>query len=134
MRTTTTRLGARLGLMAGAALLVAGCGGASSGGTAATSSGGAGGTTVTATETEFSITLSQKTFTPGLYTFQVTNKGKFSHNLTIEGPGVQDQASNTVPGGQNGRVTVTLKAGSYELYCSVDGHKDQGMDLKITVA
>ena len=51
MRTTTTGLGARLGLMAGAALLVAGCGG-SSGGTAATSSGGASGTTVTATETE----------------------------------------------------------------------------------
>jgi hypothetical protein len=29
----------------------------------------------------------------GSYTFKVTNKGQFAHNLTIDGPGVKDKAT-----------------------------------------
>ena len=29
---------------------------------------------------------------------------------------------------------IELKAGKYELYCTVPGHKDAGMDLKVTVS
>jgi uncharacterized cupredoxin-like copper-binding protein len=93
-----------------------------------------GATVLTATEKEFSITLSQSAFKPGTYTFQVSNRGQFPHNLTLEGPGVDRQASPTLQPGQNGTVTVTLQAGSYEIWCSVDSHKDKGMQLKITVA
>jgi uncharacterized cupredoxin-like copper-binding protein len=137
----TGRLAASAGMFIGAVLVIAGCGGGSSAGTASPSSattssaaGGATGTTVTATEKEFSISLSQTTFKPGAYTFKVTNQGKFPHNLTIEGPGVDKTATTTMQGGQSGEVTVTLQAGSYELWCSVDSHKDKGMDMKITVA
>ncbi len=91
-------------------------------------------TTVTATETEFKIALSQSTFKPGTYTFTVVNKGKYPHNLTVAGPGVTSKASPTLQGGGSGALTVTLKAGSYELWCAVDSHKAEGMDMKITVA
>jgi uncharacterized cupredoxin-like copper-binding protein len=91
------------------------------------------GTAVTATEQEFSITLSAKTFKAGAYTFNVHNAGKYSHNLTIEGPGVDKQASPTMPGGGSSALTVTLQKGSYELWCSVDSHKDKGMDMHIEV-
>jgi uncharacterized cupredoxin-like copper-binding protein len=91
------------------------------------------GTPVAATEQEFSIALSTKTFAAGAYTFTVHNAGKYPHNLTIEGPGVDKVASPTEPGGGTGTVSVTLQKGSYELWCSVDSHKDKGMDLTITV-
>ncbi len=91
-------------------------------------------TTVTATETEFVISMSQTTLKPGAYTFKVSNQGKFPHNLTIEGPGVDKAASPTLKAGESGDLKVTLKAGQYEFWCSVDSHKSKGMDMKITVA
>jgi uncharacterized cupredoxin-like copper-binding protein len=88
---------------------------------------------VTATETEFSIALSMTTFTAGTYTFNIKNEGKFPHNLNVKGPGVNGQASPTLQPGNAAQLTVSLQKGSYELWCSVDGHKDQGMDLTIQV-
>jgi uncharacterized cupredoxin-like copper-binding protein len=138
------------------ALLTAGCSSSKTGGGATTSSaaaptaaassaasapaasaGGSSGsspaTAVTVTEKEFSIQLPSNTFTAGTYTFTVHNAGQFPHNLTVDGPGVDDKASPTVGGAGTGSVTVTLQKGSYELYCSVDGHKDKGMDLHVQV-
>ncbi len=91
------------------------------------------GTTVDVTEKEFSITLSQTSFTAGAYTFKIDNKGSFPHNLAIEGPGVDKQVSPTLGGGSSGSLSVTLQKGTYELSCAVPGHKDKGMDMKITV-
>lgn len=123
-------------VVAGLALAVTGCGSAkkttTSGGSKAKSGGS--GTVVTVTEKDFSIDVSQSDFKPGSYTFKVSNRGPSSHNLTIDGPGVKDKASDTVAGGKSGEVTVTLTSGSYEMYCSVDGHKDNGMEKTIKVA
>ncbi|MEP6527461.1 MAG: hypothetical protein ABJA86_09875, partial [Nocardioidaceae bacterium] len=126
--------GTGLAFAAVAALLLSGCGGgdsSSSDGTSpseSTSSSASQGTPVTAVEKEFSITLSPSTFSPGTYTFNVENQGSFAHNLTIKGPGVDSQATPTINGGESAQLTVTLQKGSYELWCSVDSHKDQGMD------
>jgi hypothetical protein len=137
------RIGA--GIVAGAvvALLAAGCGGGGSPGTggtasatgtgAASSPATAAGTAVTATEKEFSIVLSTTAFTSGTYTFDIQNQGTFPHNLNVKGPGVDGQVSPTVQPGATGQLTVTLQKGSYELWCSVDGHKDRGMDMMIQV-
>jgi plastocyanin len=92
------------------------------------------GTVVTVSETEFSITLSQTTFSPGVYTFQVTDDGSFSHNLHIAGPGVDGVATDNLGIGQTASVTVELEAGTYELWCSIDSHRDKGMDVTITVS
>jgi uncharacterized cupredoxin-like copper-binding protein len=94
-------------------------------------------TKVTVDESEFKITLSQSAFAPGSYEFAVKDAGKFPHNLVINGPGVDNQkipAGSPLAAGQSASATVTLQAGSYELYCGVPGHKEKGMDMTIQVA
>jgi uncharacterized cupredoxin-like copper-binding protein len=127
--------------MVTAVAFLAGCSSSGGGGAAGTTSASAGtgsssavaGTAVTATEKEYSISLSTQTFTAGPYTFTVHNTGGTAHNLTIEGPGVDKQTTSTIQPGQTATLAVTLEKGSYELWCSVDEHKEQGMDLHITV-
>ena len=148
---TTTHLTARqpLALMALAAigLLPAACGSSgsssasgvssspASSASAMTSTGGASmsGRSVKVSETEFMISLPMTTFTPGPYTFSITNKGTITHALEIDGPGVPDRTSGTLSPGASTSMTVTLRKGSYDVYCPVDGHKARGMQTKITV-
>jgi uncharacterized cupredoxin-like copper-binding protein len=102
----------------------------------ATGSGGSasGATVVKATETEFHIALSQKSFSPGTYKFVATDQGQLQHNLVINGPGVnQMKTPGLLSPGQSGSVTVTLAKGTYDIFCGVPGHKAQGMDVHITV-
>ena len=101
--------------------------------TSAGTAAAAPGTAMTVTESEFTITLPSKTLSAGTYTFKVTNKGKFAHNLTVDGAGVQDKATPTLAPGSTGDLTVSLQKGSYEFYCSVDGHKEMGMDVTVQV-
>jgi len=86
------------------------------------------GTTVQVQEKEFKITLSPTKVHAGTVTFVVKNVGKVSHNLTIQGG---KATPNISPGGTS-RLTVTLKKGSYTLYCSVPGHRQLGMVAKLT--
>ena len=118
---------------------LAGCS-SSGGGSAGTTSASAGsgsttvtGTEVTVTEKEYSISLSTQTFTAGPYAFMVHNTGETAHNLTVEGPGVDKQHTSTIQPGETATLVVIFQKGSYELWCSVDEHKEQGMDLHITV-
>jgi len=141
MKHVSPAAGARVLTVALAALLLGACGSSSTTSTppaAATttagSAAGASGKAVDVSEKEYSITLSQATFAPGTYTFKIKNDGSFPHNLAVEGPGVDKQKSPTVGGGQPSTLTVTLQAGTYELSCGVPGHKDKGMDMKITVS
>jgi len=90
-------------------------------------------TSVDVAEKEYSITLSQATFKPGTYTFTIKNTGSMPHNLAIEGPGVDKTTSPTIGGGQSGSLTVALQAGSYELSCSIPGHQERGMDMRVKV-
>jgi len=92
------------------------------------------GSTVNATETEFHIMLSSSTLKAGTYTFAVKNAGSVTHALTINGPGVSNKASGDIDGGQSTKLTVTLKAGKYDVYCPVGNHKMLGMDTSITVS
>lgn len=101
--------------------------------TSASATAAAPGTAMAVAESEFTITLPSKTLTAGTYTFNVTNKGKFAHNLTVDGAGVQDKATPTLAPGSTGDLTVSLQKGSYEFYCSVDGHKEMGMDVTVQV-
>ena len=101
--------------------------------TSAATAAAAPGTAMAVTESEFTIALPSKTLPAGTYTFTVTNKGKFAHNLTVDGAGVQDKASPTLAPGSSGDLTVTLQKGSYDFYCSVDSHKQMGMDVTVQV-
>lgn len=82
---------------------------------------------------EYKITLSRSTFHPGAYTFKVVNAGTITHGFVVTGPGVNHTAPEQDPGGSE-TFTVTLQAGSYEIYCPVDSHRSLGMDVHITVS
>jgi uncharacterized cupredoxin-like copper-binding protein len=127
-------------ILIAAAVTLASCSGGSSNpatttvpSTSAGTTAAASGTAMTVTESEFTITLPSKTLPAGTYTFKVTNKGKFAHNLTVDGAGVQDKATPTLAPGSTGDLTVTLQKGSYDFYCSVDSHKQMGMDVTVQV-
>jgi uncharacterized cupredoxin-like copper-binding protein len=96
----------------------------------------AGGTTaVTAIETEFHIALSKKSFSPGTYKFTAVDKGHLQHNLVIDGPGVNmAKTAGLLSPGQSASVTVTLRKGSYDIFCGVPGHKAEGMNVNIAVS
>jgi plastocyanin len=96
------------------------------------SPGGAAGTTVPVTATEFAFALPTTHVAPGTYTFVLTNRGTTAHAMAIEGGGVDEDVDPVGPGG-TASLTVTLPAGSYDLYCPVDEHQDKGMDTTITV-
>jgi uncharacterized cupredoxin-like copper-binding protein len=91
------------------------------------------GTTVTVDETEFKLGLSTTTFSPGTYTFKINDTGHATHNLVIEGPGIEEQKSSAVSPGDSTSLTVKLQKGTYELYCGIGNHKAQGMQTEITV-
>jgi uncharacterized cupredoxin-like copper-binding protein len=88
-------------------------------------------TKVPVSETEFKITLASTNFKAGEITFETKNDGKIPHDLAIKG--TSDKTKLIQPGG-TADMTVTLKPGTYELYCTVPGHEAAGMRLNITVS
>ena len=82
---------------------------------------------------DYKFELPETSLDAGSYTFVMHNEGQDVHNLTIEGPEVEDAATDTVGPDESAEVEATLHPGEYELYCSVPGHKGLGMDLKISV-
>ena len=91
--------------------------------------------TIKVQESEFKIILpAQQTLAPGSYTFTVHNVGKIPHDLAIEGPKLSGPAKTaTIAAGGTAKLTVSLEQGTYQLYCSIPGHRAAGMSAKITV-
>ena len=102
--------------------------------TPTTAAGGGAAQTVQVSEKEFKISLPSTTLRPGSYTFDLSNDGKQPHDLTIQGPGVNKAHTPVINGGQHTTLKVKLAAGEYDFYCSVPGHKQLGMDVKVKVA
>jgi len=100
--------------------------------TTSTTSTTARSTTVDVTEVEFKIQLPKTSLPAGSYTFDVKNDGKIPHDLVVKGGGA-DEKTPLLDAGQSDSLKVDLKPGTYDLYCSVPGHKQAGMDLKLTV-
>ena len=87
---------------------------------------------VTASETEFKIALDSSSISPGRVTFDVQNDGKIPHDLVVKGNGIEAKTP-LLDAGESKPLSVDLKPGTYDVYCSVPGHKQAGMDLKLTV-
>ena len=88
---------------------------------------------VEVSETEFKIALPKSTLAAGSYSFEVTNDGNAPHDLVVEGNGV-DEKTPTIESGDSATLKVDLKPGTYDVYCSIPGHKEAGMDVKLTVS
>ena len=68
---------------------------------------------------------------PGKVTITMDIQSAVPHAVEVEGKGVEEE-TKTVTGG-SADVTVDLKAGKYEFYCPVDGHRAAGMEGTLTV-
>ena len=68
----------------------------------------------------------------GHVTIESKNDSPVDHNIAIEGNGV-DQKGAVVKGGAVSTVEADLEPGAYTFYCSVDGHRQAGMQGKLTV-
>jgi mono/diheme cytochrome c family protein len=54
------------------------------------------------------------------------------HDIAIEGNGVQEKGE-VVSNGGTSKIEVDLKPGEYTFYCSVPGHREGGMEGKLTI-
>jgi plastocyanin len=89
--------------------------------------------TVAVTEGEMFIELSEDSYSPGTYTFEVTNTGSMQHDFVVEQDG-DDMASTEVLGpGESTTLEVELTPGDYVFYCSVGNHRAMGMETPVTV-
>jgi uncharacterized cupredoxin-like copper-binding protein len=89
--------------------------------------------TIKVTEKEFHISLSTRKGAAGAVRFTIKNTGKLSHALAISGPGVKLKRTALIKPGKTASLAVTLKSGTYTLWCPVPGHAAQGMKTSITV-
>jgi plastocyanin len=107
----------------------AGCGSNKSSSSASPAAG-----TITVSESEFAIDPASPTISKtGEVTFTVANRGKYPHALSVEGNGVSAKTPTIAPG-KTATLKVDLKKnGTYDWYCPVDGHRQKGMDGKLTV-
>jgi plastocyanin len=89
---------------------------------------------VPVTLTEWKLALTRDTLPAGAVTFRVKNDGTMPHGFHVEGPGV-DKETKQIAAHETTSLTVTLKPGTYELYCPMSEltHKQAGMVHKITV-
>ena len=89
---------------------------------------------ITATEKDFSISLSEDHLKTGTYTITVVNDGNATHDLAVEEDGTTKATSDKVGPGESTTFTVDLDAGEYVFYCSVGNHRAMGMELTVQVS
>jgi uncharacterized cupredoxin-like copper-binding protein len=129
----------RLLFLIPAALLLTACGGSGDEGSneaGGTTSGGSVIQTIQLSEKEFSINPNTVTLTkPGTYEFDVTNDGTITHALQIEeSEGGMEVESGEISPGESKTVRFTFSGdGSFEMYCPIGSHEDQGMKGTINV-
>jgi uncharacterized cupredoxin-like copper-binding protein len=86
-------------------------------------------------ETEYRIELppTATKLAAGTYDFHVVNDGKQVHNFVVDGPGVEDETTPNLQPGKEADLRVKLTNGTYDVYCSIDGHRQLGMEARLTI-
>ena len=86
------------------------------------------------TLSEWKVKLGRDTVPAGKITFQVKNEGTMTHGFFVRGNGVQ-QGSPDISAGQSGSLTLSLKPGSYTVYCPLAdlSHRKAGMLTTLVV-
>ncbi len=117
-------------------LLVTACGGGDDddddAGDAAGTTPAAEGQTVNVTLTEFRIEM-PSSVPAGPVSFVVTNQGAVEHNFEVEGEGLEEEFDENLKPGETKTLTLDLAPGTYEVYCPVGNHEDQGMMTELAV-
>jgi plastocyanin len=78
---------------------------------------------------QLAYTSNQANGTAGKITIKMANKTSTPHDIVIDGKGKGQVVTN----GGTSTFSADFAAGSYTYYCSVDGHRQAGMQGKLTV-
>ncbi len=114
-------------------LLVAGCGATSSGHDAHDSqtSSGSGGREIRIDATDFFFSPKEIHIKEGeSVTLVLSNKGALEHDLQFDPSNLN---LHTNVGGTARSAFTAPQKGRYDMFCSIAGHKEQGMVLKLVV-
>jgi uncharacterized cupredoxin-like copper-binding protein len=146
--TTLTKAFVLLSALAVAAAVAAGCGGGNNDNTSSTSTttpatststtkttaGGGGSNLKLSADPSGALKFDKSSLSAkaGTVTIKMDNPSPVAHAVGIKGNGVKSDG-NTVEKGGVSTVSVSLKAGTYEFYCPVDGHEQAGMKGTLTV-
>jgi plastocyanin len=68
----------------------------------------------------------------GQITLESPNESSVDHNIAVEGNGIDEQGPVVKNGGVS-ELQVDLEPGEYTFYCSVEGHREGGMEGPLTV-
>jgi plastocyanin len=123
----------RLLLLLGAVtFLLAACGGGESSDDAAPDDAGSGaGQEIDLNE--FALDPASVSLDPGTVTLHVVNTGSVVHALEVEGPSGEVETAHLQPGESADLTVDASQAGEYEMYCPIDGHRQQGMEGALVV-
>jgi mono/diheme cytochrome c family protein len=69
---------------------------------------------------------------PGQLQIDSPNESPTPHNIALEGGGV-NELGPVIQNGAVSSIDVTVNAGEYTFYCSVQGHREGGMEGTLTV-
>jgi plastocyanin len=78
------------------------------------------------------FTFASATAPAGKLEIDTPNKSSVDHNIALEGNGVSEKGPVVKDGGVS-KITADVKPGSYTFFCSVPGHREAGMQGKLTV-
>jgi plastocyanin len=82
--------------------------------------------------TEYAIQM-PVSFAAGPQVFRVTNNGASVHNLEVEGLGIEEAFESSLSPGENQIMRLDLEPGTYQVYCPVSNHREQGMEMQLSV-
>jgi plastocyanin len=84
---------------------------------------------------EFSFSLTRAKVKPGLAILQYTNTGEDPHDVMIQRKGGAEILEiGEIEPGTFDRITTKLRKDSkYMLWCSLDGHREAGMEAELRV-
>ena len=95
-----------------------------------------------ATSSEFDLTADPNgvaaydkkagTVKTGTVTVKLTNESPLEHNVAVAQGSREVGHSDTIKGSET-ELKVDLRPGTYEFYCTVDGHRAAGMEGTLTV-
>jgi plastocyanin len=69
---------------------------------------------------------------PGRLKIESVNEASIDHNIALEGNGVNEEGPVVKDGGVS-EIDVDVRPGEYTFYCSVEGHREGGMEGTLTV-
>jgi plastocyanin len=98
-----------------------------------TTAGGGGGTLEVSSSEDITYDQSSLEASAGAVTIDFTNDSGIPHDVVIEdADGNEVAATDEITSGSTS-ANADLEAGDYTFYCSVDGHREAGMEGPLTV-